>query len=82
MIAFASRALAWLAGTRAGQIVAALVTGFVTVIVLRAKWRADGAAANEAKHAVEAARTMERVDEAAARYRASGAADSMRNGTF
>jgi L-lactate permease len=82
MTALASRFVAWLAGTRAGQIAAALVAGFVAVIVLRAKWRSDGAAAEQAKQAAEAVQTLERVNEASAAFRADGAAARLRNRAF
>jgi predicted acylesterase/phospholipase RssA len=72
----------WIAGTRAGQIVGAVVAALMGAMLLRAKWRGDGARDQQAKQAADAVKVGEKVNEAGAAFRADGAADRLRDGRF
>lgn len=72
----------WIVGSKAGRIVGAIAGALMSVILLRAKWRGDGARDEQAKQAVEAVETLERVNDAGASFRADGAADRLRTGRF
>ncbi len=72
----------WMAGSKAGRIAAAVAGALMGALLLRAKWRGDGAREEQAKRAVATVETLERVNDAGASFRADGAAGRLRDGTF
>lgn len=76
----------WIASSKVGQVVAAVAAAIVGVVVMRAKWRADGAreqrTEQQLQQAVETVQVMEKQNEAAAEYRADGPVERMRSGDF
>jgi hypothetical protein len=74
--------LAWSVHSRIGRAGAALLAVGGAILGALALGRGQGRRAARAEQAEAAVATMEKINEASAGYRADGAAQRMRDGTF